>query len=55
MSKANVNEPIKIWDDFAGGFGGECPFRNAEDILNTIDAIELGHIPWETFSLEYPR
>jgi len=54
MSKANTNELIEIWEDFATEFGGERPFRNAEDILNTIDAIDLGHVPWETFSLEYP-
>lgn len=54
MSKANVNELIEIWEDLAGRLSGERPFRNAEDILKTIDEIDLGHVPWETFSLEYP-
>ena len=54
MSKANTNELIEIWEDLAGQYGGERPFRNVQDILNTIDAIDLGHVPWETFSLEYP-
>ena len=54
MSKVNTNELIEIWEDLAGGFGGECPFQNAEDILNTIDTIDLGHVPWETFFLKYP-
>lgn len=54
MSKANTDELIEIWEDFTEDCGGERPFRNAQDILNTIDAIDLGHVPWETFSLEYP-
>ena len=54
MSKANTNDLIEIWEEFAERFGGGCPFRNAEDIINTIDEIDLGHVPWETFSLEYP-
>ena len=54
MSKANTNELIEIWEDLAGQYGGERPFRNTQDILKTIDAINLGHVPWETFTLEYP-
>ena len=54
MSKANTNKLIEIWEDLAGQSGGERPFRNVQDILNIIDAIDLGHVPWETFSLEYP-
>ena len=54
MSKANTNELIEIWEDLAGRSGGEHPFKNAEDILKTIDKIDLGHVPWEKFTLEYP-
>ena len=54
MSKANTNELIAIWEDLAGQHGGDRPFRNAQDILNVIDTIDLGHVPWETFTLEYP-
>jgi len=54
MSKANTNQLIEIWEDLAGQYGGERPFRNAQDILTIIDTIDLGHVPWEMFSLEYP-
>ena len=54
ISKANTNELIKIWEDLAGQYSGECPFQNVQDILSIIDMIDLGHVPWETFSLEYP-
>jgi hypothetical protein len=54
MSKSNTNELIEIWEDFSGKPNNEQPFRNAEDILSTIDEIDLGHVPWEKFSLQYP-
>ena len=54
MSKAETNELIEIWKDFGSQCDGEHPFWNAQDILNAIDAINLGHMPWETFTLEYP-
>ena len=54
MSKSITNELIEIWEDLVGQYGGERPFQNAQDILNIIDAINLGHVPWETSSLEYP-
>ena len=54
MSKANTNELIEIWEDLARQHGGDRPFQNAQNVLGTIDAINLGHIPWEMFSLEYP-
>jgi len=55
MSKANTNELIEIWEDLAGQYGGKRPFQSIQDVLNIIDAINLCHIPWETFSLEYSR
>ncbi|KAJ7271319.1 hypothetical protein B0H12DRAFT_1228975 [Mycena haematopus] len=29
------------------------PFADAEDLYNTIDATEIGHVPWESFSIRY--
>jgi hypothetical protein len=50
MSKSNTNELIEITEDLAG----KRPFQNTEEVLNVIDEINLGHVPWEMFSLEYP-
>ncbi|KAJ6551983.1 hypothetical protein B0H10DRAFT_2169848 [Mycena sp. CBHHK59/15] len=34
---------------------GDPPFTDHEDLYNTIDATEIGHIPWESFEVAYDR
>ena len=54
MSKTQTNKLIEIWEDLADQHRGEQPFQNTQDVLDTINEINLGHVPWETFSLKYP-
>ncbi|KAJ6570030.1 hypothetical protein B0H10DRAFT_2237990 [Mycena sp. CBHHK59/15] len=32
---------------------GDPPFADHEDLYNTIDATEIGHVPWESFFVRY--
>ncbi|KAJ7115096.1 hypothetical protein C8R43DRAFT_902897 [Mycena crocata] len=34
---------------------GDPPFADHEDLYNTIDATEIGHIPWQSFAVKYNR
>ncbi|KAJ7137438.1 hypothetical protein C8R43DRAFT_1097904 [Mycena crocata] len=32
---------------------GDPPFADHDDLYNTIDATEIGHVPWESFAVKY--
>ncbi|KAJ7877130.1 hypothetical protein B0H13DRAFT_2235917 [Mycena leptocephala] len=34
---------------------GDPPFADHEDLYNTIDATEIGHVPWESFTVSYNK
>lgn len=34
-------------------YGDNPPFMDHQDLYNTIDAIPLGGVPWQSFSLAY--
>jgi len=33
--------------------GGVAPFASSEDLLDQIDQIKLGHVPWRSFTAAY--
>lgn len=50
MSGGDINQLLRIW----ASHGTEGPpFTDKDDLYRTIDAIELGDAPWESFSLSY--
>src|SRR6266567_3535012 len=59
MSGNNIDELMEIWaahqlvqyndDDNLS----PPPFANAQDLYNTIDATELGDIPWQGITITY--
>lgn len=51
MSRANVDTLMRLWA--ATLPDGRAPFLHHQDMLATIDAIDLGDIPWQSFSATY--
>ena len=53
MSQADIDTLMRLWA--ATTPDGCAPFRNHQDLLATVDAIELGDIPWQSFSAKYSK
>ena len=51
MSQADVDTLMRLWA--ATTSDGCAPFLNHQEMLSTIDAIDLGDIPWQSFSAKY--
>ncbi|KAJ7712748.1 hypothetical protein DFH07DRAFT_872806 [Mycena maculata] len=52
MSGSAINELMQNWASRHES-AGDPPFSDHEDLYNTIDATEIGHVPWESFSVSY--
>ncbi|KAF7350001.1 hypothetical protein MVEN_01301600 [Mycena venus] len=51
MSAGAIDELMQNWA--ARPDAPDPPFADHEDLYNTIDATELGHVPWESFTVRY--
>ena len=51
MSQADTDTLMDLWA--ATTPDGRAPFRNHQEMLTTIDAIEVGDVPWQSFSAKY--
>ena len=51
MSQADVDTLMRLWA--ATTSDGCAPFQNHQEMLTTIDDIDLGRIPWKSFSARY--
>ncbi|KAJ7511317.1 hypothetical protein B0H11DRAFT_2387035 [Mycena galericulata] len=52
MSGGAIDELMQNWAARPVS-SGDPPFADHEDLYNTIDATEIGHVPWESFSVKY--
>ncbi|PPQ82127.1 hypothetical protein CVT24_012430, partial [Panaeolus cyanescens] len=52
MSGAQIDKLMEIWAASTSP-DEDPPFANKQDLYNTIDSIQLGDAPWESFSLSY--
>lgn len=52
-SAAKVDELMKIWSAFNVELKTNAPFANHQDLHHHIDAVSIGHVPWESFTLSY--
>ncbi|KAM6502974.1 hypothetical protein JOM56_002951 [Amanita muscaria] len=52
MSASNIDDLMQFW---ARSLPPDCdpPYMNTTDLLETIDAANMGHLPWKSFSLSY--
>ncbi|KAJ6629299.1 hypothetical protein B0H10DRAFT_2160473 [Mycena sp. CBHHK59/15] len=54
MSAGAINELMQNWAAHPESVG-DPPFADREDLYHTIDAMEIGHIPSESFEVTYDR
>ena len=52
MSGREINDLLQIWAASLPD-GNQPPFTSKEDLYNTIDAINLGDAPWESFNVSF--
>lgn len=53
MSAGNIDELLRLWTAGTAPLGGVSPFASHTDLYSTIDAIPIGGVPWQTFSVSY--
>ncbi|KAK6988395.1 hypothetical protein R3P38DRAFT_3332062 [Favolaschia claudopus] len=53
MSAGAIDELMQNWA--AQPDAPNPPFADSEDLYNTIDATEAGHVPWQSFTVKYNR
>jgi Plavaka transposase len=53
MSAGKIDELCNLWTAGAAKSGGEPPFFNHTHLYDTIDAIPIGGVPWQSFSVSY--
>jgi len=51
MSQTDINTLMQLWASTT--LVGCAPFQNHQEMLATIDAINLSDIPWQSFSAKY--
>jgi hypothetical protein len=54
MSAGAIDELMQNWAARPES-AGDPPFADHEDLYNTIDATEIGHVPWESFTVSYNK
>ncbi|KAH9842964.1 uncharacterized protein C8Q71DRAFT_698981 [Rhodofomes roseus] len=53
MSQRDINTLMDLWAASLVEYGGQPPFANSANLLDTIDAIALGDAPWSKIELSY--
>lgn len=53
MSAANLNILFSLWGASLDEFGADPPFSSHSDLYNTIDAIPVGGVPWQSATFTY--
>ena len=51
MSHADVDTLMRLWATTT--LDGRAPFSNHQEMLATVDAIDVGDVPWQSFSAKY--
>jgi hypothetical protein len=55
MSGKKIGELMDIWAAYQQDKGDDLdpPFSGAKDLYDTIDATELGDVPWQAFTVQF--
>lgn len=53
FSAGKIDNILQLWAESLERHGDDLPFLNHQDLYDTIDAIPLGSVPWESFSFAY--
>ncbi|KAJ6576363.1 hypothetical protein B0H10DRAFT_2345165 [Mycena sp. CBHHK59/15] len=54
MSAGAIDELMQNWAARPQS-AGDPPFADHDDLYNTIDATEIGYVPWESFTVAYNK
>jgi len=52
MPQQQINDLMECWARSLPP-DSDPPFANADDLYATIDSSDLGHVPWQSFSVSY--
>ncbi|KAJ7142564.1 hypothetical protein C8R44DRAFT_725902 [Mycena epipterygia] len=52
-SAGQINTALDLWTAQVLKYGGAAPWRRAQDLYSTIDAIQHGDAPWKVYKLRY--
>jgi len=53
LSRSHVDRLMDLWAALMIEVGGVALFVSSEDLLDQIDQIKLGHVPWYSFTAAY--
>ena len=53
LSAGKIDNLCNLWTAGTVELGGEAPFVNHTHLYDTIDAIPIGGVPWQSFSVSY--
>jgi hypothetical protein len=53
MPATQIDTLLDLWSATLLKHGESSPFEDHGELYDTIDAIPLGDVPWETFSMKY--
>jgi hypothetical protein len=54
MPLAKIDKLFTIWKASVMMYGGKLPFESSSDLLNYVDLIPYGKIPWQAREMTYP-
>ncbi|KAJ7093512.1 hypothetical protein C8R44DRAFT_989924 [Mycena epipterygia] len=52
-SAADINTALDLWAASVLKYGGTVPWKNSDELYATIDEIQSGHMPWNTYEMRY--
>lgn len=53
MPQSHVNELLQVFAAHTLSKGGSPPLSSNQEMLDIIDSITIGDVPWQSFSLSY--
>ena len=53
MPASQINILLELWASTLFKHGEDAPFKNCNDVYDTIDSTPLGDVPWESVTLKY--
>jgi len=52
-SATKIDYILELWAESLAEYGGKPPFESHKDLYNTIDAIPIGSVPWQSHTFTY--
>lgn len=52
-SASNIDKALDMWAASVLEYGGDTPWKTAQELYSTIDSIRHGDAPWKVYSIRY--